>query len=130
MEFDIEAFRRQPMNPQETSTKTTAASKPAFMDRTDLFIARRLPLIWLQKAHQLPGNTALPLGLSLWFQAGLDRRRNDLRLTAKFKSVFKLKDRSVTTALNALEAAELITVLRAPGKCVLVTILDVSGEES
>lgn len=130
MSFDMEAFRLQPMNPQETSTKTKAASKPAFMDRTDLFIARRLPLIWLQKAHQLPGNTALPLGLSLWFQAGLDRRRNDLKLTAKFKNVFKLKDRSVTDALHNLEAAGLVNVQRPPGQCVRVSILDVTDESS
>ncbi len=124
MDFDLDSIRLQPEASQEATTKTKAVCKPAKRKQKVPFIMGPLPLPWFQKAMQIPGRTALPLGLSLWFQAGLEGTRNDLRLTAKLKGKFSLKDRSVTAALRSLESAGLVSVQRPPGQCVRITILD------
>lgn len=130
MSFDVESFRLETTTPQKTVMSTEQAKKRASTRQKAPFLKGPIPIPWLGKAGALKRKVSLHLGLILWHQAGLENTKENLRLTARFKRLFNMKDRSVTNALNELEAAELITVLRAPGKCVLATILDVSGEES
>lgn len=125
MTFDMESFRLPTVTQQAVRMTAEPATdaKPRMM--TQRFIKGPIPVSWLRKANSLPGHTALPLGLCLWHQAGLERSKADLRLTTKLKGQFELKDRSVTDALKALEKAELVSVQRPPGRCAIVTILEV-----
>lgn len=117
MSRDLDAFRlsapvTQPVDEQTTKRK----QKP--------FLRGPIPLQWLQRAAELPGKSPFQLGIALWYQAGLERSRSDLRLTRKLLSVFGLKRRTAYNALTRLESAGLVLVERPPGSCRVVNILD------
>jgi hypothetical protein len=88
------------------------------------FIKGPIPLNWIQRAAELPGSSPFLLGIALWYQAGLERSRTDLRLTRKLLSVFGLKRRTAYNALTRLESAGLVSVERPPGSCCVVNLLD------
>jgi hypothetical protein len=120
MDTEIEKFRLEcqhadvadPLN-ELRKTRQSAA-----------FIRGPIMLAWLQQAASLPGRSPLHLALSLVFQAGLQRSKDDIRLTNKLLSVFNLNKRTAYDALNRLEAAGLISVRRPPGQCRVVNITD------
>lgn len=130
MSFDLDQFRL----PEKTHPATTTSIKPAGQSapkkQKTLFIKGPISLAWLKKTHLLPGNTALPLGLLVWFQAGLERRKYGLKLAPKLKGHFGLKDRAVYDAIKVMESAGLISVQRPPGSCLRVTILVEANDES
>jgi hypothetical protein len=130
MSFDLDQFRLPEKTHPATTTRIKSAGKSAPRKQKTLFIKGPISLPWLRKVHLLPGITALPLGLLLWFQAGLERRKYDLKLTPKLRGHFGLKDRAVYDAIIVLEAAGLISVQRSPGRCLRVTILDEANDES
>jgi hypothetical protein len=69
----------------------------------------------------------LRVGLAIWFLSGLRNRKNDLLLTSAILARFRVTDRSTKKrALEVLEKAGLIHVVRQQGKNPLVTILEVS----
>lgn len=90
------------------------------------FLRGPIPLAWLQTAAPLPGK-ALHVGVALWFWAGMTRNRTvSLNLT-RLEGVFGVQRHSASRGLAALEKAKLITVVRARGRCPIVTLLDGSG---
>ena len=120
MDTGIEQFRlktQQAAVPRETVEPQPKRQRGAF-------IRGPIALDWLQKAAALPGSSTLHLALSLTFQAGLQRSKNDIRLTSKLLAIFNLKKRTAYDALNRLEAARLVTVCRPPGQCRIVNITD------
>lgn len=120
MDTEFEKFRLEHRNNGSTSPEV----EPQKGRQRGAFIRGPIALDWLQKAAALPGSSTLHLALSLTFQAGLQRSKNDIRLTSKLLAIFKLRKRTAYDALNRLEAAGLVTVCRPPGQCRIVNIVD------
>ncbi|MFT5093317.1 MAG: hypothetical protein ACI8P0_002061 [Planctomycetaceae bacterium] len=120
MDTDFEKFR---LESQHTGT-TSPKDEPRQSRQRGAFIRGPITLAWLQQAATLPGSSPLRLALSLTFQAGLQRSKDDIRLTNKLLSVFNLKKRTAYDALNRLEVAGLVSVRRPPGSCRVVNITD------
>ena len=120
MATDFEKFRLENQGTGSTNPK----DEPQQSRQRGAFIRGPIILAWLQQAAALPGSSPLRLALALAFQAGLQRSKNDIRLTKKLLSVFNLKKRTAYDALNRLEAAGLVAVRRPPGQCRVVNITD------
>src|SRR5262245_64613619 len=77
------------------------------------FLRGPIPLSWLGPVLCLPGQKVLAVALAIWFVAGLQRKREGLKLTSATLHDFGVKDRSAKyRALNTLEQAGLIRVGR------------------
>jgi hypothetical protein len=70
----------------------------------------------------------LVVGLALYHLAGLKKSQQELVLSSKRLEPSGVKRRTTYDALAKLEAADLVSVLRRPGCCPRVTILDVEEE--
>lgn len=88
------------------------------------FIRGPIPLAWMQRTCRLPGK-APQLGLALWYIHGLTNRVS-IKLTRTNLVDFGLQDRGVFyRAVEALEGANLIRVIRRPGQTLeLALVLD------
>ena len=96
--------------------------------RSGLFLKGPIPWVWLAKAAVLPGH-ALHVALVLWLERGFSGDR-DVRLIMVRTRELGMSRFSVYRALDALEAAELITADRVRGRCARVSILDVAENTS
>lgn len=84
-----------------------------------LFLRGPVPWSWLVAAMAVPGR-ALAVGLAVWFQAGLRKRRSDLPINLSRIGV----DRSTASrGLDALAKAGLVRIGRRPGRRPTVTII-------
>lgn len=98
---------------------TTRRQRPGSQRRT--FLKGPVPWPWLALAATLPGRS-LHVGLALWFQAGLERKR-EVRLPLSVLAVMGVDRYAAGRGLTALEAAGLIAVQRHPGRKPRVAIL-------
>ena len=89
----------------------------------DEFLKGPIPIRWLKLASCLPGK-ALAVGIVVWFKAGATKRRT-VRLCSQLRGKLELDRRSTYRGLKALEGARLVDVQRHPGRCPVVTILEV-----
>ena len=89
------------------------------------FLRGPLPLSWLSSACSIPGGNALAVALAIWFVAGCEKRRDQLKLTTKTLNLFGVNPSAKSRALEALKRAGLIDVQTKRGKNPLVTILQV-----
>ena len=97
--------------------------------KTARFVKGPIPLSWISKAHQL-GGKAGPIGLAIWWQAGLTKRRTGLPITSAHAMAFGVGTRRGRhRALDRLEGAGLIKVSRLPNKAPRVDILDAQLKE-
>jgi hypothetical protein len=85
------------------------------------FLRGPIPWGWLARASELPGS-ALIVGLALWRLAGVTRVHT-VTLTGKALKPLELSRQTRARALEALEAAGLVTVCREQGRAVVVTII-------
>jgi DNA-binding transcriptional ArsR family regulator len=98
-------------------------------DHSELFLKGPVPVKWLNRASELRGKAPLKLGLALWFQAGLRRSAENIRLTKRLRRQFGIKDRSVYNALAALESEGLISADRKRGRYTRVSLIDSDREK-
>ncbi len=89
------------------------------------FLRGPVPLGWLHTAGTLPGR-ALHVAVELWFQCGVCRSK-EVRFSYASVLNFGVKRHTAYRGLRALEAAGLVTVCRAPGRCPVVRVLDRSA---
>jgi DNA-binding transcriptional ArsR family regulator len=102
------------------------SSRPGFVHGR--FLKGPIPLSWLGRACCLRGPKVVPVALAIRYLAGLRNCTEGLKLTSKTLELFGVLDRSTKTrALQSLEGAGLVRVVRRPGKNPLVTILEVEG---
>jgi hypothetical protein len=87
------------------------------------FVRGPIPLAWLDPVLSMHSRTPLALAVALWFQSGLERS-NTVRLTHKLRQRFRLPARSIPRALKDMETAGLVRVVRQPGRCHMVEILE------
>ena len=86
------------------------------------FLRGPIPLAWLASAGALSGK-ALAVGIFIWWRAGIEKRRSDLKFSCRKLGRFAVSRHACARGLSALEQAELVTVERQPGKCARVTIV-------
>ena len=86
-----------------------------------LFLKGPIPLDWLSTAAHMPGK-ALALGLALWWLHGMSKGA-PVKLSKKATDLFDISRDAGYDALRRLESADLITVIRAPGRRPTVKVL-------
>ena len=120
-EIDLNRFRLK--------EHTTLIPKPRRSASTSRLLYRFLkgpiPLWWIHAAGMLPGR-ALHVGVELWYRVGLCQSKV-VHFSYKSAEQFGVKRHTAYRALKSLEAAGLVSVHRAPGRCPVVTILDGNG---
>jgi hypothetical protein len=99
------------------------SSRPPHHQPGEHFLKGPIPKRWLERAAQAPGR-ALHVAVAVWFQAGIKKRR-EIRLGLAQLSDFGLNRFAASRGLTALERADLVSVVRHPGRQPIVTILDV-----
>jgi hypothetical protein len=82
-----------------------------------------IPLGWFQRACQLPGKAPVVLASVLWYLYRLKKSNTFVLAQARLND-FGISRRAKYRALDALEAAGLISVERRPKKSPVVPILD------
>lgn len=115
--MDVDKFRLNP-----TTTATAASRRVPRHKAGEWFIKGPLPGSWIGRAARLPGR-ALHVGLVLWYLAGVGRGRR-IKPSWQVWELFGLSPYAGRRGLAALEQAGLVDVVRAPGCCPEVTILE------
>jgi hypothetical protein len=88
------------------------------------FLKGPIPLKWLSCAARLRGKAPLAAALAIMFEAGR-RRSNEIILTSAILARFGVNRKAKYRALDALEGANLIAVIRQPRRNPVVTVLEV-----
>jgi hypothetical protein len=115
--LNLELFRGKPgYRPRQDGRKRLPRHRPQ-----EWFLKGPIPGDWLQRAAALPGR-ALHVGLAVWHLAALERSDTG-RLTSKQLARFGVKPDAARRGLTALERAGLVTVVRHPGRCPIVSIV-------
>jgi hypothetical protein len=91
------------------------------------FLKGPIPLNWLKCATELSGKAPLATALAIMFEVGR-RRSQQIILTAAILERFHVNRKAKYRALEKLEGAKLISVIRKPGKNPLVTVLVVDDQ--
>jgi hypothetical protein len=84
------------------------------------FLKGPVPLDWLQRAANLPGKS-LHVGVVLWYLVGL-RKTNTLALPNGVLATFGVDRHAKYRALEQLESAGLISVVRQHGQNPVITV--------
>ena len=122
MSVDLDEFRIKQEQPTAQHKSNAGVGQ---RNATGLFIRGPVPVAWVRAAAELPGKSPLILGLAIRHQAGLLKTDCDVRITGSLLAKFGLERRTARIAMHHLESAGLVTVERPPGKCRLVTIVDI-----
>ena len=85
------------------------------------FLAGPIPVAWITRAAALRGG-ALAVALAIYFKAGCERSTAELSICPTLLERFHVKRLAGYRALNALEQAGLVSVVKHHGRCPLVTI--------
>ncbi len=86
------------------------------------FLKGPVPMSWLREAAKL-GGKAVVVGLALWFRHGIEGS-GPVKLTRKLLAGLHVSRTTARDCLRKLEAAGLVSVDRARGRCPRVTIID------
>jgi hypothetical protein len=122
--FHPDNFR---LPPGATPLKSAQPKHPPRHRRGQWFLRGPVPWPWLEIAARLPGRAPIVAALCLWREAGrLGCRTVRLCLS---RAGLGLKHRSARRALQSLEKAGLVAVIREPGRAVEVTLLDAPRDE-
>ena len=107
-------------DPPHNSTPTTSGRPPRHQ-KGELFLKGPIPMLWLERAAQLPGH-ALHVAVAIWFQAGLKNKSQVSISLSRLQHLGAERD-SARRGLAALEDAGLISVVRHVGRKPIITIL-------
>ena len=102
-------------------TGTLVESKPS-----PLFLKGPVPLDWISAAAKLPGKT-LAVGIVLWWLEGMSKG-GGVKITQTALNALNVSRDACYDSLKRLEEANLITVIREPGKRPHVRIVRKSPE--
>ncbi len=127
-----------PFDPEAVGRTMTAADLNALTrprlprpGNGEQYIGGPIPIGWVMRAAVLPGK-AFHLGIALWFEAGRSPSKDPVvTLSAGLIARFGLSARPTRTrALEALEAAGLVSVEKWTGRPPVVTILPADPPEA
>jgi len=125
--LDLEAIRLGNIRNSHNQPPTEQRSKVPRHKPGEKFLKGPVPLSWLTTAARLRGKT-LHLAIELWFQAGLTRSAQ-VKMSIKRLSQFGVSRYSAYRALNRLEAAGLVSIVRHRGRLSVVTLLESPAEK-
>ena len=94
--------------------------------RGQKFLWGPIPWSWIEAAMRLPGRSS-DVGIILWQVAGM-RKNRIVRFEHKAARSVGIERRAVSRALASLENAGLVEVERKPGRCPVVTLLDLNAQ--
>jgi hypothetical protein len=100
-------------------TGTLVETKP-----TALFLKGPVPLDWISAAAKLPGK-ALAVGIALWWLGGMSKG-GEVKVTKTALNALNVSRDAYYDGLKRLEEANLITIIREPGKKAHVHIVRTS----
>lgn len=89
---------------------------------TARFVAGSIPFDWMRKANRISGKAA-QVAIALCFLRGVKQSKT-FKVTAESLDLAGCSRQAYYRALNCLEAAELIEVVRMPGNRAQVTLRD------
>ena len=121
--FDPSKFQVGRFQVDQDSHQPIAEKKVSRHRKQQQFLKGPVPLPWLIKASQCPGKTFV-VAIVIWFRSGLSKS-SQINLTSTVLKQFGVDRSAKSRALKCLEAVELITVERKPGKNPVITILDI-----
>ena len=110
--------------PERLSTSSLQRRRDRQRSRGNRFLKGPIPLHWLEQAARLPGK-ALAIGLVIWFLSGLKGRMDKIAVSDKQAIGVGVSRKARYRAIQALEKAGLITVVRRRGVSPRVAILDI-----
>lgn len=87
---------------------------------TGYFLRGPIPLVWLQRAAELPGK-AYVLCTILWWFHGMNQAK-PIKVTAKSLKEFSISEDAYRDGLRRLEQAGLVSVTRNKGQRALIEI--------
>jgi hypothetical protein len=102
-------------------TGTLVENKPSA-----LFLKGPIPLDWISAATKLPGK-ALAVGIALWWLGGM-AKGGEVKVTKTALNALNVSRDACYDSLKRLEEANLITVIREPGKRPHVRIVRTSPQ--
>lgn len=120
--LNLEQFRAK----RDGDLQPAEPKRPPRHKAGEWFLKGPIPGEWLHRAAKLPGH-ALHVALALWYLAGLEKCRQ-VKLTWRVYARFAVSPDAGRRGLAALERADLVAVDRHPGRCPVVTILELTGE--
>jgi hypothetical protein len=124
--FDPERWHTN-TDPTQATGRLPKKERPTRSRRSDRFLKGPVPWSWLKRAMTLPGK-ALAVGLMLWLQRGMARRRT-IPFCLAHAAANGIPEATARRAIQNLEKARLVTIRRKPGRGLEVTILDLSPDE-
>lgn len=92
--------------------------------RGERFLKGPIPWAWLVRAGQLPGK-ALHVAVALWHHAGMSGSLKVKRSMSSLGKEFGFDRATATRALQVLEEANLVHVVRKDGNAPVVTLLKI-----
>ncbi len=107
----------------EIPCKKITPSKIDKLKTMKAFIKGPIDLAWITKVSYLPGK-ALNVALALMYLSGLNKSKEDLKLTKTTYKLFNVSRSTVYGALNRMEKEGLIKVKKSNGRKNIITILE------
>jgi hypothetical protein len=107
---------------ERLSSASIARRKKRASRRSAEFLRGPIPVDWLAAASGF-GAKSLTVGLAIWFRAGIEGRKDSLKLCRATLERFAVNRLSGYRGVIALEDAGLLSVVRNRGQCPVVTIL-------
>ena len=120
--MDIQRFRA------DASTVLAKRPKQFRRYRSGWFLMGPVPGEWLGRAAALPGKS-LHVALAIRHETDLKKNKSVKLCRAHLRKFAVLPD-AARRALKCLEDARLIDVVRNPGQCPVVTVLEVDRDNS
>lgn len=128
--LDINAIA---LNNRKIVAKKTAAKAKNFAPKHkkgELFLCGPIPWNWLTTASNANGKgSAVQVALGIWFLSGLNHKAATIKLTRKTLKQLGIERNAGYRGLKVLEESGLVNVIRKPGACPIVTILDSAAVE-
>jgi len=103
--------------------KKVTPSKTERLKQKGAFIKGPIDLDWISRAANLPGK-ALNIALTLMYLSGLNKSKENLKLTRTTYKLFNVGRSAVYSALNNMEKEGLIKVKKSQGRKNVITILE------
>jgi hypothetical protein len=92
------------------------------------FLRGPIPLPWLQRASRLPGK-AMTVAVILWWKVGCTKRW-EVRFCQRMYQEWGVSIYAARRAIRALASEGLVTVMKSPGRGLMVTLNEPSLERS
>ena len=111
-----------------TEANSVAAQKAPRTRKGRRFLRGPIPMDWINAAATASGRgSGVEVAIALWYLSGLHRQARTIKLRSSVLLAMGVDRHAGYRGLRALEKAGLVEVVRHPGRCPVVTLLDIEG---